>query len=179
MIQIHILRISSDGQFLEFNVEAPENYTFTSLVVVRYDPITKQDLDPIDITVALNRSSNVEILRVSTLVFGADSTMYKLTFKAARNSGVDEQEVVGYCSNVSFVYVGMLDNIMKLTASCIKEPEVNALNRNNLILHAHTEAMRLGRVEDAKYFYNIIWNNFSRCPVSGRYPNSNTLNCGC
>ena len=179
MIQIHILRISADAQFLEMHVECPSNYTFNFLEITRYDPVTKQDLTPIDLSIALKKTSNVEILRLATSLLGSDVTMYKVSLGTIRNTSIDTEAAVGYCSNINFVYTGMLDLIMQLTASCINTSDFDTLNRNHMILYAHQEAMRLGRIADAKFFYNIIWKQFSWCGNSGRIDGVNTTNCNC
>ena len=179
MIQIHILRISPDGLFLEFNVECPINYKFNLLEITRYNPVTKLDETAVDLTIALRKSSNIEILRLATNIFGTDVTLYKVKFGAIKDITLETEEVIGYCSNINFVYSTMLDLVMQLTSTCISKSDYEALDRNHMILYAHQEAMRLGRILDAKFFYNVMWNQFTTCGGSARQLNVNTSNCNC
>lgn len=179
MIQIHILRISADGLFLEFNVECPIDYRFNLLEITRYDPVTKLDEAVMDLSVIFLQTNNTETVRLATNIFGEDTTMYKVRFVATKIDDVITQEAIGYCSNISFVYQAMIDLVMQLTASCISKADAEALNRNHIMIYAHQEAMRLERILDAKFFYDIIWNQFTNCGSSGRQPGIITGNCNC
>lgn len=156
MIQVHILRISPDGLFLEFNVECPIDYKFNLLEITRYNPVTKLDEIPINLTSVLRKYDNMEILRLATNIFGSDVTFYKVRLGIIENTTLETEEIIAYCSNVNFVYTIMLDLVMQLTSSCISKSNYEALDRNHMMLYAHQEAMRLGRILDAKFFYNIM-----------------------
>jgi len=179
MIQIHILRISSDGKFLEFNVECPINYTFNLLEITRYNPETKLDGDIVDFSVALKKTTTVETLRIEAAFLGTPVTFYTVKFGIKRTGTEITQTSIAYCSNVSFVYANMLDLVMQLTASCVSDSDFKNLTRNHLILYAHQEALRLNRVIEAKYFYDILVNNFNNCGSPSRLSGVSIKNCNC
>lgn len=91
--------------------------------------------------------------------FGTDVTMYKVVFGAAPEPESEFTELLtmtGLCSNINFVYANLLDLIMAFTDCCISDFDYDNLDRNHMILYAHTEAMRLNRETEAIFFYNII-----------------------
>jgi hypothetical protein len=155
MIQINILRISPDEEFLELHVECPLTSVFNLFEVVRYDPVTKTEEDPNDMTVAL-KQSNVENLRIRVDLLGGPATFYKIKLGTIKSLTGETQTITAYCSNISFVYFYMLDLVMQLGAACITDGDFKTLSRHHITLRAHQEAMRLGKIEDAKYFYDLL-----------------------
>lgn len=154
MITINILRISSDSKYLEFNVECGSDELFTNLYITRYDPVLKEDDPTLDFSSVLSGNSNSEIIRIATNLIDSDVTMYKVDFVAS--SDTEETTKSGICSNVNFVYAGILDYIVNAGNCCLSNTDYEIIDRNTLILYAHKEAMRLDRYPEAAYFYDII-----------------------
>lgn len=163
MITINILRVSSDGQYLEMNVECPENYVFNRLLITRYNPTTKQDEPTLDFSATLTGSTTNEIIRINTSLLGSDITMYTVELSATSGDPEGVLSKTGICSNVNFVYAALLDFIVKSSSCCLSCNDYEIIDRNTLILYAHKEAMRLDRYAEATYFYDIIWKLFSKC----------------
>jgi hypothetical protein len=157
MIQINLLRVSPDSQYIEFSVECPVDYKFNLLYIAKYNPVTKLYNTTQDCS-ALLSGTDSEIMRIAASAFGTDVTMYKVTFGVApiAPQTVEIEPVVGICSNVNFVYANLLNLILSLTDCCLSPTDYDALIRNQSILYAHQEAMRLERYIDAEYFYDII-----------------------
>lgn len=181
MIHIHILRVSNDSNFLEFRVECLPGYNFTTLLITRYDVQTKQDDVTLDCSHLLDGTTNEEVMQIPVTDLGTEVTMYYVEFGTTPVNPADpeDENVVGICSNVNFVYENLLDLVVNFNDCCISDADYETLDRNHMILYAHQEAMRLERYEDAIYFYNIIWNLFSHCPVKGRQANVINKPCNC
>lgn len=180
MIQINLLRISPDSQYLEFSVECPMDYTFNQLYITHY--ISEGEYDnTIDCSYLLGGTSQKEVIRIAVASFGTPISMYKVEFGVT--STVEGapliDNVVGICSNVNFVYENQLDLILRLKKGCISDNDYNILDRNHMFLYAHLEAMRLQRYEDAEIFYDILMNLFNNCGPTGRQVNVSTPSCGC
>lgn len=180
MIQINLLRISPDSQYLEFSVECPTDYTFNRLYVSRYLGDHKYDTT-VDLSAYLVPDSTAQIMRIATSNFGSDTTMYKVTFGVVSSvEGAPElPTTIGICSNINNVYANLLDMILKLSVDCVLPAEYENLLRNYMFLYAHTEAMRLNRYFDAETFYDIIWNLFVNCGPSTRTQKTTTKTCNC
>ena len=180
MIQINLLRISPDSQYLEFSVECPMDYTFNQLYITHY--ISEGEYDnTIDCSYLLGGTSQKEVIRIAVASFGTPISMYKVEFGVTSDiegaPAIDN--VVGVCSNVNFVYENLLDLILKLKKKCVSNSEYDILDRNHMFLYAHTEAMRLQRYEDAETFYDIIMSLFSNCGAETRQTSTYTPSCGC
>ncbi len=180
MIQINLLRVSPDSQYLEFSVECPADYVFNLLYVSRYDVVTETYPITNDCSTLLQGTTTKEIMRIATSAFGTDVTMYKVTFGVTPTNGGDEiPEMVGICSNINFVYANLLSLVLNVTNCCISKAESDCLMRNYMILYAHEEAMRLERFTEAEYFYGIIWNLFVNCKSTPRPANVVNKPCNC
>lgn len=179
MIQINLIRISADSKYIELSVECPTGHTFNTLQINKYISNGIYD-DVVDLSSQLDGSTNKEVIRIATSIFGSDVTMYKIELGVTQileTPTIDN--VVGICSNVNFVYANLLDLILKLTNGCITQVDYDNMDRNHMILYAHQEAMRLHRIEDAEYFYDIIFKLFKNCGPSTRQPGIINTPCNC
>lgn len=158
MIHIHILRVSNDSAYLEFKVECSAGYTFDTLLITRYNVLTGEDDTQINASALLDGTTTMETIRIATSALGSEVTMYKVEFGTSPTDpqGVEEDNVIGICSNVNFVYENLIDLVLNFTNCCISAADYETLDRNHMILYAHQEAMRLERYEDATYFYDVI-----------------------
>lgn len=181
MIQINLLRISTDSKYLEFSVECPAGYNFNLLYIARYNVKTATYDTTKDCSPLLQGTTQKEIMRIATSAFGSDVTMYKVTWGVAAINPSDPQisPETGICSNVNFVYQNLLTSVLGLTKCCLKSTEYETLLRNHMILYAHQEAMRLERYTEAEYFYGIIWNLFDNCNGAQREGTLVTNPCNC
>jgi len=181
MIQINLLRVSPDSQYLEFSVECPTGYRFNTLNVIRYEPVTGTVDASLDLSGLLQGTTTKEIMRIATSAIDPDVTMYEVEFGVAPINGEDPpiENATGVCSNINFVYANLLDLVMSFTNCCISDTQYDNLDRNYMILYAHQEAMRLERYNDAKYFYSIIWNLFVSCGPTVRQSNIINKPCNC
>ena len=180
MIQINLLRISPDSQYLEFSVECPTGYVFNQLYITRYLGDHLYDTT-YDVSNLLVGTTTKEVMRIATDNFGTDITMYKVEFGVT--SSVEGAEYIdnsiGLCSNINNVYANLLDMILKLNIGCVLPTEYEAMVRNYIFLYAHTEAMRLNRLQDAEKFYDLIWNLFVNCGPTTRLQRTTNKNCNC
>jgi len=181
MIQINILRVSTDSQYIEFSIECTAGYNFNLLYIAKYNVSTALYETTKDCSALLQGTTQKEIMRIATSAFGTDVTMYKVTFGIAPidPQGDEFAPTTGICSNVNFVYENLLNLVLKLTSCCVEDDEYEALIRNHMILYAHQEAMRLERYTEAEYFYGIIWNLFDNCGGSTRSGTMITNPCNC
>lgn len=189
MIQINLLRISPDSQYLEFSVECPTNYRFNKLFIKKYDYLTTTGYPSnsdgwIDGSSLYKQESTKEVMRINTEIFGG-STMFYVEF-GVNWIGVDPEPVlsdgtklsdkttIGVCSDVNNIYNYLLQCILNLEGVC--KTLDNDTRRAFVILYGHAEAMRLERFEEAEYFYDVLKNNFNTCSKDIRL---NTTNCEC
>lgn len=191
MIEIALLRVSPDSQYLEFSINCPATYNFNGMFITKYDVTTHAwEVTPGTTNIITHDASslleplhsNQIVMRIAMSAFGTDVTMYKVVFAAAPVAGSGLTEIltmVGLCSNVNFVYANLLDLVLSFTNCCISDLEYDNLDRNHMILYAHTEAMRLGREIEAIFFYDIIWNLFTNCGPSTRQNNMINKPCNC
>lgn len=182
MIEIALLRVSADSLYLEMSVNCPADYLFNTLYITKYDVETHAWETIIHDASALITGVNTKVLRIAMSAFGTDVTMYKVVFGAAPASGSSNTELLtmtGLCSNVNHVYANLLDLIMSFTSCCITDTQYDNLDRNHMMLYAHTEAMRLGREIEAIFFYDIIWNLFTNCGPTTRQNNVINKPCNC
>ena len=86
MIQIHLVKISSDSLYIDFIVECPTNYIFNHLRVKKYDydPIDENDDGWRDISSAFIDENTTQTIRIATSLFNDSDfiipTMYYLEF---------------------------------------------------------------------------------------------------
>lgn len=180
MIEIALLRVSPDSSWLEFSVNCPAGYIFDTLTIQWYDVENHEwDAQIYDGSGLLPGSGTSVVMRIATSIFGTDVTMYKVTFGASETEGEGTLEEVGLCSNINFVYANLLDLVLSFTSCCISDTQYDNLDRNHMILYAHTEAMRLGREMEAIFFYDIIWNLFVNCGPTTRQNNVINKPCNC
>lgn len=181
MIQINLLRVSTDSQYIEFSVECPAGYNFNLLYIARYNVSTATYDTTKDCSSLLLGNTQKEVMRIATSAFGTDVTMYKVTWGVApiAPESPELSPETGICSNVNFVYQNLLNSILGLTNCCITPETYDTLMRNHMILYAHQEAMRLERYTEAEYFFGIIWNLFDNCTGSARGGSMITNPCNC
>lgn len=190
MIQINLLRISPDSEYLEFSVECPTNYRFDKLHIKKYDYLTTTGYPAnnsgfVDASNLYSKTSTKEVMRVATSIFGG-SGMFQVVFGVEwvgqtsepllpDGTKLSDKETIGVCSDVNNIYNYLLQCLLNLDNKC--STLNNDTRRAFIILYAHQEAMRLERLEEAEYFYNILKNNFSSCSTSTRII-TNTCGCG-
>lgn len=190
MIEITLLRVSADSEYLEMSVNCPVTYLFNTLFITKYDVLTHEWETTTHDASSLITGVNTKVMRIAMTAFAvpggslndSNVTMYKVVFGAApiEGSGLTESlTMTGICSNVNFVYANLLDLVLSFTNCCISDLDYDNLDRNHMILYAHTETMRLGREIEAKFFYDIIWNLFTNCGLSTRQNNVMNKPCNC
>ena len=183
MIEIALLRVSPDSEYLEMSINCPASYIFNTMYITKYDVVAKAwETIVHDASSLLPTTGNQAVLRIAMSAFGTDVTMYKVVYGAAPVSGSGLTELLtmtGLCSNINFVYANLLDLVLSFTNCCISPTQYDNLDRNYMILYAHIEAMRLGRETDAIFFYNIIWNLFVNCGPTVRQNNVTNIPCNC
>ena len=189
MIQINLLRISPDSKYIEFSIECPTNYRFNKLFIKKYDYLTtigypENNSGWIDGSALYKQESTKEIIRITTSIFGG-STLFYVEFGVKwigsdpeplqiDGTKLSDETTTGICSDVNNIYNYLLQCILNLENNC--KTLDNDIRRAFIILYGHTEAMRLERIEDAEYFYDILKTNFSNCSNDIRL---NTTNCKC
>ena len=187
-IQINLLRISPDSQYLEFSVECPANYRFKKLDIKKFDYLTTEGYPAnssgfVEADNLYKRTSTKEIMRIATSIFGGTG-MFQVVFGVSwegvgeepllsNGTKLSDKETIGICSDVNNIYNYLLQCLLSLDSRCAELD--NDMRRAFIILYGHQEAMRLERIDEAEYFYNILKNNFSNCNSSVRTNN----NCGC
>ena len=188
-IQINLLRVSPDSEYLEFSVECPTNYRFDKLLIKKYDYLTTTgyptNIDGfVDASNLYSKTSTKEVMRIATSIFGT-SGMFQVVFTVSWEGETSEplfsdgtklsdKETIGVCSDVNNIYNYLLQCLLNLDNKCSSLN--NDTRRAFIILYSHQEAMRLERLEEAEYFYNILKNDFSNCSSTNRIT---TNNCGC
>lgn len=189
MIQINLLRISPDSQYLEFSVECPTNYRFETLSIKKYDYLTTTGYPTnyggfVQAGNLYKKTSTKEVMRLATSIFGGTG-MFQVVFKVnwigeeneplyADGTKLSDKETIGVCSDVNNIYEYLLQCLLSLDTKC--STLTNDTRRAFTILFGHQEAMRLERLDEAEYFYNLLKNNFTNCIDTNRL---NTTNCGC
>lgn len=191
MIQINLLRISSDSKYIEFSVECPNNYLFNILRIKKYDYLDNLGTYPtnssgwVDASSVYSKLSTKEIIRISTDIF-AGSSMFYLEFGVEWIGDTDEPlnsdgtklsdvTTVGVCSDINTFYKYLATKLIELECKCSNLD--NDSKRAFTLLFAHQEAMRLERFIEAEKFYTILKNNFSICTPSNRYLSINNCKC--
>lgn len=189
MIQINLLRISPDSEYLEFSVECPANYRFNTLLIKKYDYLTTTGYPTnssgfVDASNLYKKTSTKEVMRIATSIFGGTG-MFQVVFGVewtgvgdeplyADGTKLSDKETIGICSDVNNIYTYLLQCILSLDSKC--SSLTNETRRAFILLYGHLEAMRLERIEEAEYFYNILKNNFTSCDAITRL---NSTDCGC
>lgn len=189
MIQINLLRISPDSQYLEFSVECQANYRFNLLSIKKFDYLTTTGYPAnsygfIDASNLYKQTSTKEVMRIETSIFGGTG-MFQVVFGVmwtglgdeplyADGSKLSDKQVIGICSDINNIYTYLLQCLLSLDEKCATL--TNDAKLAFITIFAHQEAMRLERIDEAEYFYNILKNNFSNCEVTNRL---NTTDCGC
>lgn len=189
MIQINLLRISPDSQYIEFSVECPTNYRFNKLNIKKYDYSTT-DVYPTNSLGWVNASnlyvgsSTKEVMRIATSIFGG-STLFYVEFGVQWIAEEDEplltdgtklsdSTTVGICSDINNIYTYLSECLLNIENKCFTLD--NDLKRAFILLYGHNESLRLERFEEAEYFYDVLKNNFSNCSTDTRI---NSTNCNC
>ena len=180
MIQINLLRVSPDSQYLEFSVECPANYRFNVLEIKKFDYATTTGYPAnssgfVDASNLYKQTSTKEVMRIATSIFGGTG-MFQVVFGAIWTGIGSEPKLTakGLCSDVNNIYEYLLQCLLNLDTKC--STLTNDTRRAFILLFGHQEAMRLERIDEAEYFYNILKNNFVTCEATNRL---NSTDCGC
>ena len=179
MIQINLLRISSDSKYLEFSVECPVNYGFNTLMIKKYDSV-----DYVDLSSIFTEKKNKYVVRIPLELIGGSSMYYvqlKVEYIGALPAPEDEcdssLEAMGVCSDVSNIYKYLLTELLNLTAGCCV-PEIPVdIQRLFTIMYSHIEAMRLEQFPEAEQFYSVLATNFTSCQTPIRNQTVKPCNC--
>ena len=188
-IQINLLRISPDSKYLEFSVECPANYRFKVLSIKKFDYATTSGYPTnssgfVDASNLYKRTSTKEVMRIATSIFGGTG-MFQVVFGVewkgvgdeplyADGTKLSKKTTTGICSDVNNIYEYLLQCLLNLDTKC--STLTNDTRRAFILLFGHQEAMRLERIDEAAYFYNILKNNFVTCEATNRL---NSTDCGC
>lgn len=188
-IEISVLRVSSNGKYIEFIINCPEDYYFTDFIVNVYEGddkyslkdclfVVPEDYEGEDPTVEdedgnlywnkhyYSGQFKLEDIDVT------DPEMFEIYLEAHHNDECEEEELHRkraleekvYISDVSRVYSCLMDDILKLGTDLCKDSDVqDEIIRNYLILYAHQEAMKLRELSDAKKYFSILKKCFSNC----------------
>lgn len=182
MIQIDILRISTDGKFLEFSVACKPSYGFNTLLIHQYSITSETDY--IDLSSIFEEKKAKYVVRIPLDLLGG-SSMYHVHFKieytGPGEAPIDECDAIleteAVCSDVSNVYKYILLELINLTKGCCVTSIPVDIQRMFTILYAHIEAMRLQQFDDAAQFYDVLRTNFSTCWVPERNLKAKPCNC--
>ena len=195
-IEISVLRVSSNGKYIEFIINCPEDFYFTDFTVNVYEGNDKYSLkdclfivpedyegeDPVvedeDGNTYWNKhyySGQFKLEDIDVIT----PEMFEIHLEAHHNEECEEEEPhykgaleeTIYISDVSHVYSCLMDDILNLgTSLCKDSDQQDDVIRNYLILYAHQEAMKLRELSDAKKYFNLLQKCFTSC---------NTKNSGC
>lgn len=232
-IEISVLRVSSNGKYIEFIINCPKDYFFTDFVINVYGGEDKYSLKNSLFLVPEGYvgEGTVEWPEDSGIIYWNKQyysgqfkiedigvtipEMFEVHLEAAHNDNFEDdeeqhpsdyikeecikpQEVItatAYISDVSKVYSCLMDDILSMGESLCDNSEVtDKLIRNYLILYAHQEAMHLRELPEARKYFTLLQNCFTKCgPVktacnlcnggtlieSRRYDTYKPSNCGC
>lgn len=204
-IEIEEMRISSNGEHLEFIINCPADYQFTEFTIqvgddddeysiaesLFYDEETGEYLGGEEnrfigqVPVNLFGVSEPEIYTIHLAAkykLLEDNTEEELEIEEELNPCEETIEKFIYAdamiSDVSQAYYCLMDDILSLDAKCSDKETQDRVIRNYLILYAHQEALRLGYIDEATKWFNMIANCFTgRCGKSKKR-NVNE-GCGC
>ena len=193
MIQINVCRVSSDGKYIDLNIQCAEDHKFTSLTVYNFNDSQRSfDFSKLFMDAAGTiKNQSKYVLRIPTAILAAEYPMYKLVLKVEprninKETITDECNnpvAVAVCSDVSAVYKYLIGQLLPLLCvRCLSEIPVD-IQRIFIILHAHLMAMRYERYDDAYQFLKVLINNFHT--VCGASPCGDGMNrpvghsCGC
>lgn len=202
-IEIEELRISSNGEHLEFIINCPADYRFTEFTIQVGDEDDKysvadslfyehvENKEGNDTVVPVENEDNRFIGQIPVSLFGVSGpAIYKIYLEAKHRSDCVEHSAEScdkpdetiyakaYISDVSHVYQCLVDDILSLDAKCTDTEAQDRVIRNYLILYAHQEALRLGHIDEATKWFYMMDNCFSGKCGCGHKRNIN-LGCGC
>lgn len=83
-----------------------------------------------------------------------------------------------YISDVSHAYHCLMDDILSLQAKCADKEIQDRVIRNYLMLYAHQEALRLGYIDEATKWFNLIDNCFTGICKKSKSRDVR-VDCGC
>jgi len=156
MITVNLLQISGDSTKIELSAVCQEGFVFSFLEITRYNPTTKLDEIPVDLSGELE-NQRIETLLIPTIFLGNSTTLYKVRLGISEGTPTEATEIITvYCSNTNFTYAYLLNLVLSLADCCLDRVQYDILNRNLSIIFAHNQALRLGRYAEAKYLYDII-----------------------
>ena len=188
-IEISVLRVSSNGKYIEFIINCPKDYFFTDFVVNVYGGDDKyslkdclflvpEDYEGEDPTVEGEDGNLYWDKHYYSGQFKLEDIdvtkpeMFEIQLEAEHNPNCDEQEPhykgtleeTVYISDVSNVYSCLMNDILSLGAELCNNTEVqDRVIRNYLILYAHQEAMKLRELQEAKKYFSLLTKCFTNC----------------
>lgn len=195
-ITIEVLRISSNGQHLEFIISCPSDYQFTEFTVQidgrgdKYSIAKSLFYDETTGDYIVN-PDNKFIGQVPVELFDVTGPeIYHIYIKAEHQLHADPEgvekcekapdviESESWISDVSQVYYCLMDDILAFDTKCADKDIQDRVIRNYLILCAHEEALKLGLLDEAKKWFQMMENCFTgRCKHS--IDRNNNSGCGC
>lgn len=201
-IEIELLRVSANGQNIEFIINCPYDYKFTTFEI---EVVSKKETFSIAETLFYDDQNNyitegndpqtrfLGTVPISSLGVNTPE-IYKIHIEADHNAsihtntetpsesslypcGVPETIThTSYISDVSNVYECLAKDIDKLGSKCIDNDILDKVIRNYLILYAHQEAMNLDYIDEAEHWFNLTKNCFNSCKSNNC---GEPCNCGC
>lgn len=172
-IEIEEMRISSDGQFLEFIFNCPDGYKFDTFLLQ-----VVGTTDVYDLSEAVFTEDLIRVIGSIPVAFFKVTKPEIYEIKLAAKNVVDEDDVLEetiFISDVKDVYDCLMRDIKALDAKCMDEEIQNRVIRNYLILYAHQEALHHQEVKEAVRWFNMMKNCFSGlCESPHEGPD-----CGC
>lgn len=202
-IEISLLRVSSNGKYIEFIINCPNDYYFTEFTVQVYgstDVYSLSDIFKEDgeyKTDVHEYSGQFLVTDVGAIEENGHPKpeMYEIHLYVESNDDIDDhgieevaqKEETAYISDVSNVYDCLMKDILSVGESICSNDEVqDRVIRNYLILYAHQEAMNFRELADAKKYFDILSKCFSKCGESNSCQSCNSnytiykpSNCGC
>ena len=202
-IEIEELRVSSNGEHIEFIINCPSDYKFSKFTVQVYG-----DTEVYSIAESLFYDEQGEYItdtnnrfmgQVPVYLFGVSGpSMYEILIEAYHIDDEEHSEdelvfeesqyqkfppvisTVAVISDVSNVYACLMDDILSLDVKCVDKTIQDRVIRNYLILYAHEQALRLNLVDEAYRWFKILKNCFSPCNNNQCCDKAPSINdCGC
>lgn len=155
MISVNLLRISPDSKYLEFSVECPVDYRFNRMDIWDYKNVESMQ----DCSSLLSRTSNSEVMRISTKALEMEKTIIYVQFGVeyiGTGNNIPISDVICVCSDINDVYFALHDKIVSLANNSISNKDYIDLLKIKLVRDAHVEAMKLERYSDAHKHFETL-----------------------
>lgn len=189
-IEISLCRVSASGKYLDIICNAPRNSEFVSMYVtteyLKGGEFVKEEFEIEDAFPDPDKCTYVFKLPISKFNLEGIPAIYwiKLTANDLDNPGtlIYKDACI---SDTNAAYQSMLDDILSIGERCSTVSD--AAIQKYLILYGHTQALYLGKIEEAKTLFKILVNKFSNCSGTSQrgscgqsYKTSYVKsNCGC